>query len=576
MKLNDEYMDDAFKRAAGEQSFPYKAEFWKDAELQLNDAFLDAAFQQAAAGSTIAMPDFNLSEALDDAFMDDAFRAAASDSPVLYPAGAWEQFVNDRTNIEQDAAFIEASNAVTADYHAAFWIDADQALQREGLHYEYKTTYWSEAKTLLDQADRGAFFKRWTIAASLLLLISLGGWYLGSENTFTKSGKLEANYGVENKNTHDFTANNLDLDDANQNGTYNSSNQTNSVNSSDQDQDLNAHDLNHQTTHENEGSSTSNNDDVANSDNGSRSDTNSSDGLPNGIESNNSPQGDSNNPSTTDNQHGLSGVNQTMSVIHSDYTSQPSNQLIDLAEDETIIAIPNRAVSSIGRIQSDRYNGPRIEIKTLRIRPNHELSVVAQGGLGNKYGTTELTPTLRTSLGLQYTRVAHTRLGNFELGGGLSLNHIRQNDFGTERKVSVFNEAGGVDKFWFKLQLKDMIYANISGSAAYQLNKRNSLGVMFGVDYLVFVQSNMSYKATTSEGITTVNNNWGVKDGLNKIDLRMGMGYEFDLTRRFSLQVNTSIGFFDRSDNSFITDNKTFDKEINGTVGLKYTFLQKL
>ena len=39
-------------------------------------------------------------------------------------------------------------------------------------------------------------------------------------------------------------------------------------------------------------------------------------------------------------------------------------------------------------------------------------------------------------------------------------------------------------------------------------------------------------------GITTVNNNWGVKDGLNKIDARIGVGYEWQFSNRFALQAN--------------------------------------
>ena len=72
MKANDQHMDDIFRKAAEEQQFPYKADFWNDVESQLNDDSLDVAFK-AAAGYVMVMPDLNLAEAMDEAFMDDAF-----------------------------------------------------------------------------------------------------------------------------------------------------------------------------------------------------------------------------------------------------------------------------------------------------------------------------------------------------------------------------------------------------------------------------------------------------------------------------------------------------------------------
>jgi hypothetical protein len=166
------------------------------------------------------------------------------------------------------------------------------------------------------------------------------------------------------------------------------------------------------------------------------------------------------------------------------------------------------------------------------------------------------------------------KMRNLEFGGAITINHARQNDFGTERRVNVFNKEGGVDKFWYKLQLKDMIYTSVSGVASYSLSRRQNLRLSLGVDYLLFVQSNMSYQVEADKGITTVNNNWGVKDGLNKFDLRMGVGYEYQFSQRFAGQVNGNFGFFDRTDDQFI-EKSFFDQEMSITVGFKYTFLRK-
>ncbi len=104
---------------------------------------------------------------------------------------------------------------------------------------------------------------------------------------------------------------------------------------------------------------------------------------------------------------------------------------------------------------------------------------------------------------------------------------------------------------------------------------KHKLKLNLGVDYLVFVQSNMSYQVKPDEGITTVNNNWGVKDGLNKIDFRLGVGYEWQFSNRFAFQANASYGFLDRTDNTFMM-NSISDHEMNVTIGLKYTFFRKI
>ena len=76
--------------------------------------------------------------------------------------------------LDQDDAFVEANKSMKATYEPHFWGPADAALQKEGLHYEYKSAYWSEAKKMLDVADRRLFFFKWSAIASLFILISFG------------------------------------------------------------------------------------------------------------------------------------------------------------------------------------------------------------------------------------------------------------------------------------------------------------------------------------------------------------------------------------------------------------------
>ena len=48
MKAADQHMDDFFRKAAAEQKFAYRPDFWKEVESQLNDDSLDTTFKSAA------------------------------------------------------------------------------------------------------------------------------------------------------------------------------------------------------------------------------------------------------------------------------------------------------------------------------------------------------------------------------------------------------------------------------------------------------------------------------------------------------------------------------------------------
>jgi len=573
MKAEDQHMDDIFRKAAQEQQFPYKADLWNDVESQLNDDFLDIAFK-SAAGNSILMPDMNFGEAMDDAFLDDAFKSAAENAAIDYPANAWSSFLSEAPAIEQDIAFHTAANAVTADYHPAFWSDADQALQNEGLHYEYKSAYWNEAKHLLDHADRNVFFFRWSAVAALLLLFSFGGLYqsFNNERGLTpmasdhKQTAEQLTSLAENEVTSERNSTQVATDESffiqnNQNSEYHSENNQLPVENNEAINTQNTQSANPLATialsETNLSQQVQNNEFLIDEDLTVAQETVS-----------NEPLSLSNPLEINLNENSM----QTIQLTNLNHTSLQNSET-DLTAN--VIALPGNQINMLEPSLLNGNPGPLVEVQRHKLKATHSLSFVANAGIGNKYGEAAFTPSYRTSFGIEYNRSGFGRLRNFEFGGSMTMNHVRQNGFGTERHVNVFNVRGGVDKLWYKLQYKDMIYANVSGIATYQLSKRNSIHLSFGMDYLVFVQSNLSYQVDADAEITTVNNNWGIKDGLTKVDARLGLGYEFSVTSRFAVQLNGSFGFRDRSNDEFISKN-FLDHEMNATVGLKYTFLRKL
>ncbi|OIQ36660.1 MAG: hypothetical protein BM555_02205, partial [Crocinitomix sp. MedPE-SWsnd] len=171
-------MDDAFRKASGETKAVYNSSFWTEVEAKLNDASLDDAFRAAALGA-VASPSFVPTDAIEDMFMDSAFVEASSEATVAYNPSFFEQFKAAEGTLKMDSAFQAAAAASVVDYAPEFWNDADKALQKEGLHYEYQSAYWGEAKKLLDKSDRKGFFLQWSAVAALLITASFLGGMLG-------------------------------------------------------------------------------------------------------------------------------------------------------------------------------------------------------------------------------------------------------------------------------------------------------------------------------------------------------------------------------------------------------------
>jgi len=585
---DDKYMDDQFKKASEDLKFPYQSSFWNVVEAQLADDSLDYAFKSASE-KVMFVPQMDFTESLDDAFLDESFKSAA-DTPIDYKTSYWEQFQANLPLIQQDEAFLHASNSTTTPYQPHYWSDADVALQNEGLHYEYKAAYWNEAKVLLDKSDRGIFFLKWSAVAAILLLLSFGGIYnaTNNEQILSEGNSIPSNKSNLSINTNqnesnlifalqeNFTAEIL-VSDLNSNNIISDGNST-------AENNLSETNLTNRYTNQNSN--------INNTTSQLIMPTNTIDvGAVNDV-----PVLSMNDEPMLSSQFD-SGINDTEIlnadelIIKNDVVSFSEGNPIINSQSETNI-LTNQTennnvdlglfnklnVGDVSKIENETnptYLRPQIKIEKFKLNPTHNLSFIGHIGLGNKYGTTELTPSWRTTFGFEYMRTSFGRMRNFEFGASLMINHVRQNDFGTERRVNVFQNDGGVEKFWYKLQIKDMMYANINAICNYRINQHHKIKLSVGVDYLVFVQSNMSYQTKADQGITTVNNNWGVKDGLNKLDLRVGVGYEWQMCNRIALQANASYGFFDRTDNAFLQ--KTIsDHEMNVTLGIKYTLFRKI
>ena len=543
MAEENKHMDDAFKRLGEEFKVNYNPEFWNEAKSKLDDAMLDDAFK-AAAANAVTTPSFEPTEGVDDMFMDSAFVDAASEQSAAYNPAFFEQFLENEGEIAMDEAFVEAAGAQVADYLPEYWDGADKALQDEGLHYEYQTEYWKEAKKLLDKQDRRVFFFRWSTAAAILMLISFTGMKLTPEQIeIDNMHANEADY-----NAADFENNhlaNVNVDAAKEAleadksfGNYTDLRDIIADKANGNDNQLT--DINH--------------------------DGNNHDGN-NGMQDHLA----NNNP---DNNSLLNGNVDLVNTDKETFKSLGING--GLAErNKNADELTFNKIGTLDKTPMNRL-GVSIFAPEIKIEKGkdpftmHYIGLVAESGVGNKWGEFSFLPTMRNSFGVEYMIApGNVNLQNYEFGASFKINHIRQSQLNAEERSDVYDVHGDVTKYWRKLQLKDMVYANLNGLINYRIAGRHKLKFGIGFEYLAAVRSNMSYVDDFTADITTVNNNWGVKEGLHRFDMRFSVGYEFEISNRWSLQATSNFGAFDRTDDDFIGDINR-DVELNLMLGLKY------
>ncbi|MEO9534093.1 MAG: hypothetical protein ABJG68_03775 [Crocinitomicaceae bacterium] len=546
MSEESKHMDDAFKKASEGMKMPYDASFWDAAKAKLDDATLDDAFR-AAAGTAFTAPELESTENVDDLFMDAAFVDASAETEVTYDASYFEQFKASEANTMMDEAFQTAAAATVVDYLPKYWSAADKALIAEGLHYEYNSAYWNDAKKLLDRSDRKVFFAKWSAIAAVLLLISFSGSLIGINNfAGNKQFKEFADNGTANK----FGV---------QSNTASNGGDNNLAQTSIEDQNINL--INQQENIVNGAENVSDPSNLVSNLNNAQNGSTTT-GLVNLNSSVNS----------TSNQSGnlLTGLNQKSPVI-SVASPELSPRDYQIDEREYINKLPvadydTRDLSVAVPINKGEYK-PKMM---------HSIALLGQIGVGNRWGTTQLLPSLRSGIGVDYTLSGTGAFRNFELNTNFMLNHVRQNNLGFEDRSTEYTNQGGFHNYWRKIQYKDTWMANLNANVNIRLAPRHKVRLGGGIEYLVGVRSNMSFRDSKVSEIEIVNNNWGVKEGITKLDFKLSVGYDFQLTNSIALQLTGNYGFRDRTDDNYLKSPVKFDREMNVMVGVKYTLFRKL
>jgi hypothetical protein len=564
MSEGNKHMDDRFKHLDEELNVNYTSSFWDDALKDLENTELDAAFQTAAISAAINVNNANAQEHVADAFLDDGVRVAAENSVSEYNPSYWTAFLAQREIIEMDEAFVDAASQFKMTYHPAFWNEANTALENEGLAHEYKPDYWQEAKTLLVKNERKTFFFRWSLAASILLLLSITGLkqeWGGEEYALNKSSETENK--VSTKTPHKNQRKEAFLSNKSRT-TSPPSNKLETKNDANNISFLKNKQVEEQASEVDQLEMIENNAITEKSSENSLLPINSDLKVPK-----NEPERiymRELNDELANEQHHLISFNRGYQQENLRYSNDDKNKSLsnEIAKLPVGTSIIKTAQPSMGMVSITR----------LKLKPSTTVNLFAAIGGGNNYQSNTFSPNNRYTAGFEVLRgVAPNRLKQFEYGIGAQLNSVKIADLGVQRSEKQYLSNGTVDRAWYKLKYRNLIYLNVNALFQYYLTPKHLLKFGVGVERLISVQSNLAFQNDAKRGIQTVNNNWGVTEGVNPYDVRISLGYTYKVNNRVNANLNAGFGVMDRTNNEFLMNN-SFDRELNLMVGLNYTLFR--
>ncbi len=567
-----ENMDNRFKSIENELTYKFDSKFWEQAENELNNAELDNAFVKAAEQTSTA-PQFDFND-IDDAFLDDAFIEAAKNTQYDYNPSYWKDYTQVENTLYYNDAFVTATALSQVVYDPNYWKDADLALQKEGLHYEYKPEYWAEAEKLLIQDARKVFFLRWGVAAGILLLLSFLTFNINNNNIEnqqlskhqSKNNKVETvsqsthkNNLTVVKNKENQMQNNLDVHHSNVNSNHLSDEQnTNHFSYKSNQTSLPANSANHNLHLNNKTTDETTKNDVVNN---------------NLLQEYNNKKEPS-NINAPDNQISTI-VNKTKSTIvnEEDKTFTMDEEIEDVNKDMALIKLNNKIVNHIYTPKKEiKIEQNKIDLTVLNTKPSHLLGVEVAKGIGNNFNNNNLS--FRNSMYLSYTLIPFTpKVKNLSYGLDVGIYHQNLNEYEYETNYKVYYVEGNVDNYWYKMVYKDLVYFSSRANLYYTITNKHQLKLGVGVDKLITSRIDMQYKINKDFSPQASTNQWGLNNAINDLDFSINLAYQLDISNNFAFIINAKHGILDKTNDEYLNRTKNdIDKSL--LLGIKYTFFR--
>ncbi|MCB0477060.1 MAG: PorT family protein [Crocinitomicaceae bacterium] len=398
----------------------------------------------------------------------------------------------------------------------------------ENQEFEFKDSYWDEMEAMLDAHDskkkkrRGAFI--WFSSASVVIALLFGLSHFGVFSPMTPSSS-KGSVAIDQENSAQSVV----------------------IQASEVDQKAN---LEENTPSVNDGKGSNQNGFVAQS---KRADV--------AYHSNTKAN---KNLHSKQNQEDLEVEKVENHIVADQNLADPKMIKDQIVEDEELTSL---AMIPVQEIPNNLDQSIILENRKVKFQKTHHLFTNAEAGIVNKYGPNKGV-SYGVSAGLGYELGFHKNLA-FQVGAQLNYREGLSQNYVNESKIYGFKSQ----RYYQEVDYKGQFEIEIPVALKIKLN-RHSINAGVGTSFLLGVRSKVEQYIPESTGVENYSSNFGIKDGIRKLDVKLNLQYGYAVSRNLEFTAGVSAGLLDQTSNEFFGNT---DKDLNMQfrAGIKYFFFNK-
>ena len=526
----------------------------------------------------------------DTAAMDNAFVEASQNMQYPYALAYWDNYVSQEGQLIQDVNFAEAAFNYNTAYHPMYWNAAQEVLADEGLHYQYKSAYWSEAQKLLIAAERSVFFSRWIAIASVLLLIGFGSQLFTERSIFNTAAEVvntDLNDGqIEppSKNTAitaDLKSNQINqtINGFSKNG---NDNFEKDLQSSDRSDVLSENTINQPQAGGIEKSYSENNTNAnkaaahknqVQTQVSSKPKKNISPSTANDLNkslmlnpSNSLTQNDNNKISATVSSSQSRNSNSLIATLP---TVSSANTLSQQRQKSEEILKVNLAEPILLSCNSKPIPSPvaeNIETNKKQNRNWPQIYVLAQTGIGNTFSDSKtFNQRIGLDLGLSFN-IPKTR--GFKLSFLSGLDYQSLNNYTNSHQITDYERSGKITKMSYGYEFNKLVKWQSAMLLGYSINQKITINMGAAVDQ--YFTSQIKVHEVVKDDIQETAFKWGKNDFINERDIQLLGQLEYHFSKKLSIVASGEFGLLNQIN---LAKNPLLTPKMNRSVmvGIKYS-----
>ncbi|MEZ4937588.1 MAG: outer membrane beta-barrel protein [Crocinitomicaceae bacterium] len=209
----------------------------------------------------------------------------------------------------------------------------------------------------------------------------------------------------------------------------------------------------------------------------------------------------------------------------------------------------------------------KFEVRKPKFRTTHHLYASAETGLVNAYGVGNGV-SFGVVAGLGYEIGFHKNMA-FQIGAQLNYREGMHQNYLNESKVYGFKS----ERYYQQVDYKGQFELEIPLALKVRF-KRHSLNAGVGTSFLLGVRSTLEQRVPESEGVETIQSNFGIRNGIRNMDVKLNFQYGYAVSPNLELTAGVSAGLLDQTSNEFF-GNTIKDHNLQLRLGIKYFFFNK-